>query len=540
MSPNEEAFLTFQDWIESHERQKDDWVEVAALYRDNSSDFATFSAMIPNTAEGIATILSNANWGIDFGHFGVPWFDEDWETKEVTYERGNIRERDSMHLEAFVIYRYFHGLFPERFDVLQEFTLYHNLYYDGQNYIDPVSDEMVINHLSEKRVHVKTYHVKDFLAARGAALVRHHAHTRRTAPYPQDNLPQHLYAKDKYRYYEIHIDSDKYFGKYDPRNLGASSRLVGKDIIYPFEEPKHKDYLELTKKEETFTEYVMGLDEEGREIYHPCDESRFLTPIFFKREVLRKYRDNPRLYSIEPLYLRCLDLWGIPYSINEEGLVHVWLGDLGRIPEDEQLHWKVHNVLPSGGLEETFFRSQILAEFVDLDAPHFKVLQLREEINRLFLGKFGWQLFRDLDEREAYIYQVIHPPLTNEPKELSDQLIYLSKVLQESLNVSEMSKAVVDKLKITDKEGKKIPPIEILRAFLTERLGDTHIVQDLCESLRTLQRFRTTMSAHRLDRKASQKMLTEMGFVGRISHVDVFNRLVQDINSSMDALIAIF
>jgi len=539
MSPNEEAFLRFQDWIESQERQKDDWVEVAALYGDNSSDFATFSAMIPNTGEGIATILSNANWGTHFSHFGVPWFDEDLETKEVTYERGNIRERDSIHLEAFVIYREFHGLFPERFDVLQELTLYHNLYYDGQNYIDPVSEEMVINHLSEKRVHIKAYHVRDFLAARGAALVRYHDHRRRIAPYPQGGLPQQLNLRDKDLYYEIYIASDKDHSNHDPRNPGAFSRLLGKDIIHPFEEPKHKDYLELTKKEEIFTEYSIGLDEEGREIHHPCDESRFLTPVFFTREVLRKYRDNPRLYSIEPLYLRCLDLWGIPYSINEEGLVHVWLGDLGRIPEDEQLHWKACNVLPSGRLEESFLRTQVLGEFADPDSPHFKVLQLRKQVNEFFLAKFGWQLFRDLDERERYIYQVIHPPLSNEPKEFSDQLIYLSKVLQDSLNVSEMSKAVGDKSKITDREGKKISHIQILQVFLTEMFGDTHIVQDLCESLRTLQRFRSTMSAHRLDRKAYEKMLTKMGFVGRISHVDVFNRLVQDINSSLEALLAI-
>lgn len=539
MTLDQEAFLKFRDWIESQERQKVDWVEVAALYRENSTNFATFSAMVPSTAKSISVILSKASWEIHFGYFGIPFFDEDWETKEVTYERGNVRERDSIHLEAFVIYRYFHDLFTERFDVLQEFTLYHNLYYDGQNYIDPVSEEIVINYVNEKRVRIRTYHLRDFLAARGAALVRYHDHTRRIAPYLLDRLPQQLSVRDKDLYCEIYIASDKDLSNHDPRNPGAFSRLLGKDIIYPFEEPKHLSYLEFTK-EKTFTEYLVGLDEEGREIYHPCDESRFLTPVFFRREVLRKYRDNPRLYSIEPLYLRCLDLWGIPYSINEEGLVHVWLGDLGRLPEDEQLHWKTYNVLPSGGLEESFYRSQIEGEFVDVDTPHFKILQLRKQINELFLAKFGWQLFRDLDEREAYIYQVIHPPLSNELKEFSDQLIYLSKVLQDSLNVSEMSKAVADRSKITDREGKKISPIQILQVFLTEIFGDTHFVKDLCESLRNLQRFRSTMSAHRLDRKAYEKILTEKGFVGRINHNDVFNRLVQDINSSMEALLAIF
>jgi hypothetical protein len=50
--------------------------------------------------------------------------------------------------------------------------------------------------------------------------------------------------------------------------------------------------------------------------------------------------------------------------------VVAWLGDLGRdLPYQEQLHWRSFNVPPAGGMSQTFFRQQILNEWVDTVHP---------------------------------------------------------------------------------------------------------------------------------------------------------------------------
>jgi hypothetical protein len=235
--------------------------------------------------------------------------------------------------------------------------------------------------------------------------------------------------------------------------------------------------------------------------------------------------------------LRCLDLWGIPYSRNEEGLVHVWLGDLGRIPLEEQLHWKSYNVLPSGGLEEKFYKTQIEGQFVDIDEPHYVLLRHIDRINEAFVSRFEWPLFRKLGEDESYIYKIIHPPLANELKEFSDQLLYLSKVLQDSLNVSRICASIVDQSKLYNAKGDRLPPITILEAFLLEAFSAPSEIQAFCESLRTLQSLRSLVSAHRLNRKEFQKTIAKTGLIGSIRYFDLFNQIVQNINSALQGLL---
>jgi hypothetical protein len=63
-------------------------------------------------------------------------------------------------------------------------------------------------------------------------------------------------------------------------------------------------------------------DEVGRPIRHTCDpeqladyfgknpaSANYMTPVFFRADVLQKYYDNPVLYEIQSGYLRCGALW---------------------------------------------------------------------------------------------------------------------------------------------------------------------------------------------------------------------------------------
>ena len=66
----------------------------------------------------------------------------------------------------------------------------------------------------------------------------------------------------------------------------------------------------------------------------------YLTPVFFKKEVLQRYLSHPDRYSVEDGYLRCQSLWGMAIDNHHKDYVSAYLGDLGRdLPEAEQNHW---------------------------------------------------------------------------------------------------------------------------------------------------------------------------------------------------------
>jgi hypothetical protein len=143
--------------------------------------------------------------------------------------------------------------------------------------------------------------------------------------------------------------------RFDVRELPLSgegttfSRLLGKKIIpplpvekcgvWPYDAPARK-----------FADYIIGMNAEGQNVVHTADEEElanyfgknpgaphYLTPVWFRREVLSKYYEHPEKYSVEDGYLRCGSLWGLSIDNDLPDHVVVYLGDLGHLAYEEQL-----------------------------------------------------------------------------------------------------------------------------------------------------------------------------------------------------------
>ena len=99
----------------------------------------------------------------------------------------------------------------------------------------------------------------------------------------------------------------------------------------------------------------------------------YLTPVHFRKDVLDKYFQKPSKYTVESGIIRCGYQWGLPIDNDHDNRVCAWLGDIGRIPYDEQLHWRAYNVQPSGTLSESFYKNQILAEATDSSRPRASI-----------------------------------------------------------------------------------------------------------------------------------------------------------------------
>src|SRR5690606_30591912 len=115
------------------------------------------------------------------------------------------------------------------------------------------------------------------------------------------------------------------------------SRLLGKDIIKPFDKPFARFTFDTPEKD--YVSFIIGADKNGNNIECTCNEDylssyftdtgapNFLTPVYFNKAVLLKYYSEPKRFEVTSHHFSCLSLWGIDIDITKEGLVQVWLGD---------------------------------------------------------------------------------------------------------------------------------------------------------------------------------------------------------------------
>jgi len=255
---------------------------------------------------------------------------------------------------------------------------------------------------------------------------------------------------------------------------------------------------ELRMDEEKFEKFRFKQNDIEKEIEYTCDKSKlanyydanpnaphFLTPIFFKKEVLDKYYNKPSKYSVRDGYLSCGIAWGIRIDNNAEGCVMVYLGDLSDLPYEEQQHWKLHCAI-NGNASETSFKRDFKAEFCSPSEPALFFKEKLSIFNSKWNGKFGWYLFKPLNKKDEHHVKTLKIP-DNEQKEFDEVVLSLNKIIIESLNVSEMKKNL--SFETDDKS------ISILKKYLKQKHNFSPY--KIFDFLKDLQNLRSRGSAHR-------------------------------------------
>jgi len=111
------------------------------------------------------------------------------------------------------------------------------------------------------------------------------------------------------------------------------------------------------------------------------------SPIFFKAEVLDKYKNNPDKYELQERTISCRGGWYLEtYDINQYNQVHTYAVYLARLPYKEQLHWLQYNEAPKGDISKRAFQTDFEAKF-----PYENPLlqQLQESLETLRKTEVG-------------------------------------------------------------------------------------------------------------------------------------------------------
>jgi hypothetical protein len=543
---DEMSFLTFKDW--RAKKVNKEWTLVAQLNKNDEENFGTYSVLASAKEGDIEKILSSYDWDISMD-FGKPYFEGTQQAKQ--YFIGDKWESNGVDFYPFIIYRSFRGYTPHVFEFTQNFILHYNAFYvkETEEY-QHITTEGEIHTIAKfeyrneenLKVLVNTHFLRNYLAARKCLLVRYHDHNR-FVEQPTVQIEGRVKTEDvrsKNMFYEITIR---------PRYKGDDtmlSKLFGKDIITPYDDASDPNLFDKYRKQ--YESFIIGFDDSGEEIIETCDKSKlssffedrgkphFLTSVFFTRNVLTKYLNEPSRYRASRAGVECLTLWSIELDETDNGLLHAWLGDLGRIPYKEQKHWRSYNVAPTGSVRRRRFERDFL-NLVSEDSSDILYLFRKtfELVQKRTTEIFQEPLLKNLDDRDQHLYDSLHLPVTEEWKEFDDQVNALAKLAADSLNVKILQD--LTGLKISRESGIK-GSIDLLEKYL-ESLGvDRGDIDTVSRGLRMVQTLRSTGGVHRKSTNFDDALRRYN--LEHITHYEKIKVVLHSLTESLSVLYSIF
>lgn len=491
-------FLLFRDQrpFIANQLGTDPYTCVYNFGNDQVNTVTVFTGLLKKSQ--IKRALSTVDWEISLGD-GLPCCCRHGagSNAKVTYDRFGHNDAEPL---IFVRNFDFQPSYPE---VSEEFRLFHNLHFNDKRneYVkfDESGNEEAIIKYSSDRILIRTRELREYLSVRKRHLAIYFDVFRSShmslKEIPEDQILSEVHEKEYC--YQICITGNS-FGTDD---YLTHSNLRGKKIINPLSKSKVSVWPYEEQKQEKFQEFIIGVDKDGENIYHTCDPDKlanffgknpkspqYLTPIFFKREVLQKYYGNSSVFSVEDSFLRCGSTWGLRMDNHQPDVVIAYLGDIGKqLPESERVYWLHFNIPPTGKTSRVKYLRDFMAVAAEPEGADLLFKQEYKYLNEAWQKKYSWFLFRELAAQDKHFFQNLRLLLNNSQSEFDVQVLSLAKVLIDALNEADIEKRTSGLL--SNSKG-----ITKLETFLKAQ-GFPNIEQGV-QFLRDLQSIRSTGVAH--------------------------------------------
>jgi hypothetical protein len=477
-----------------------DMVTVCSNDASDQHYLSSYCALIPSTE--VAASMANCTWSLMHGH-GMPGAVQYYDNGEERVEY--LRFGDSTGIEPLVISREFHGVRPDYKEISEEFRHFHRMYHDRKEdryyKFDESGNEELVAIVEPQRIQIRLKEIRQFIAVKEmhlALLFDCREHSIRSL----DELGLTVGGS---------IQSDGLlcwslnYGDFGGLCKNKTfSRLLGKHLIPPLPKEKSGFWGFANEGQKTYADFIIGTTDDGEDITHTSDPEQlannfganpdaphYLTPVHFRKAVLDKYYQQPSKFSVGDNTLWCGNLWSMTMDNHHEDQVVAWLGDLGRdLSYENQLHWRSHNIAPTGGVSRTFFRRQILAQFTDSDRPEHVFQQRYRGLAEACEAHMGWPLLLPLPAEDGHHLKGVRVPASDEQKDFDDLIQSLTKVLIDSLNEKALNGLIG-----TEKQCEIKGSISRLEAaFIAQGVAE---YQSHIAFLRKLQNLRSSGAAHR-------------------------------------------
>jgi hypothetical protein len=472
-----------------------------------SEDEVLFCELIPSSLA--SDELQDSEWDMHGGAESISGF------VHIDDRKSYARFGDEEGRELLVIERDFGGVHPEELEICEAFRLWHNLRLDVQDdgthsYLrydaSGESHEVVRISPAQDAVDIDRAALFHFLVARRMHLALYFDSNRSSGvpwkeTFPNDRRWEREFPDQQAVMEWFSLPSEEIGGSMPYRSFSSltGKRLIaGKgDISSPTEDPEEGDY----------DRFIVGVDHDGpRQV--SCDPKplarNYLTPVFFRKDVLSRYLARPSLYEVGDSFVKCASLWRLTVDNHHDGHVIAWLGDLGRdLPRRERQYWRGFNILPTGRLSVAFERRQIFGEFAETDRPEFLFKRAYDRVNERWGAAIGWPLFLPPRAEDSHLMRGLHVPISDEQREFDEQVLALAKLLVDFLNEAKLGQQLTG-LRPSAKG------IDKLEGYLMAR---GRPVEGGVDFLRRLQGLRSSACAHRKG-KEYQKALGGLCIAG--------------------------
>ena len=514
-------FKDVVSWVKSDKR-KSTWTTVYKQWEDNGSRENLFSVLFPEKL--IGEFVEHPSWSLNITNLRPDY--AHYSEKNPQYYRWGIESE----YEPIVYQQFYNNIFPTKVEIVEEFLQFFNLYFDTKNNsyisVNIISEQndvvKIVKHKDNIEIKIKTHFLRQFLFAKKLVLgfqMDYFRDSDRTLT--EQNLNERMLFDEFAQLYNFNI-CFKDYSSMDRCN--SDSRLLAKSILFGYESQNiQTDYEKLNSGK--CEDFIVDVNNKtGDFIYESCKKSEFqetkygyYTSVFFKREVLLKYYNSPNIYNIEDGSIFMKGSWRLYIDNNNYDFVSAYLGDLRILPHSEQLYWKSFNIEPQSEVDKRRFAIDFLSSYYDPEIEDLKFKKEYIRVNKLWLKKFGFNLFSTFDENDVHCFKTMRLPLKNEATELDVLILNLCKILIDYLNVKSINTFLTS-------EQKDLRSIEKLEVFLEMHSFKSY--EDIITFYKTLQKLRSIGSAHRKN-SDYKKLLAKVGFEN-LDEKGIFKALLND------------
>lgn len=163
-----------------------------------------------------------------------------------------------------------------------------------------------------------------------------------------------------------------------------------------------------------------------------------ISPAFFRPDVLHRFKADPEKYSLDDRSISCRNAWYLKsYDINESGQVHAYIGDLARLPIEEQRYWQSFNEWPKGTISKRAHENDILGQF---SSEYDPLCLLKYKIGKLNAAPPEWWQPRSEAHMDAARY-----PATDSTLEWANEIMAFDQLLVEGFQLKPLRKMLEGK-----------------------------------------------------------------------------------------------
>lgn len=474
----------YEDFLKNN-HGNDNWVIVykSLPISENDNDAGMYCALVSKDETNNA--MQSYGWDVSIGKGGSGF--------SCTYENGEELVRYLLNIDEpflrLILVIDFNGVVDNSVEVLEEFRLLYNLYYDAKNnrYLDfdESGEPIEVVKLESKEIKIRRRYLKSFIAVKQMDLLLYFESTWHTTEsisleydVKEENLTYTVYSGDSY------VEGYSRFIRICGKKL-ITCENIDSCNIWPFEKEKQYQSYIIGGDEDKLIEFTSNPEELANYFGKNLQSPHYLTPVFFKNEVMNKYYGNSD-YTIEDGRLIRNGLWRLRFDNNSNEHISVFLGDLGRdLPEKEQLYWKSFNLIPDGRkISKTNYERSFLGNCFDSEKAEHIFKTEFNNFQEYWFKKNSWYFFLPLAEKDQHFFNSIRTLLSNEQAEFDAQILALAKTTIDSVNVKAISTF------LNSEESKSI-------TLILKLVENSERYREFTDLLRGLQSIRSTGVAHR-------------------------------------------